>query len=327
MANLETSFIGMKLKSPVIVGSSGLTDSVEKIKKIEKFGAGAVILKSLFEEQIEFESGKILAKGNSEYPEAEDYVRNYVKNNSISDYLKLIEGAKKEVKIPVIASINCVTGEDWTGFATKIQNAGADALELNINIVPVDQNNPSMHYENIYYKIFEKVKAKTTLPIIIKMGYNFTNILYLINQLQYRGLKAVTLFNKFYEPDINIREMKLISSEIFSCPADIRLVLRWIGLVSDKVNDIQISGSTGVHSGEAAIKMILAGASTLQVCSSLYKNGLEFLSKINSEISDWMDQYNFKKMSDFSGLLNYSKIDNPLTYERSQFMKYFSSVH
>lgn len=327
MANLETRFLGLKLKSPIIVSSSGLTDSVEKIKKIEKYGAGAVILKSLFEEQIDYESGYVLDSGLADYPEAVDYIKNYVKNNSLNDYLSLIEGAKKDCKIPVIASINCVTSHDWTDFAIKIQNSGADAIELNINIIPTDTDKNAADTEKIYLEIFEKVKSKISIPVIIKIGPNFSNILHFINQLKFRGLRAVTLFNKFYEPDINVFELKHVSTEIFSASSDLKHVLRWIGLVSGKIESLEIAGSTGIHDGKSAVKMLLAGADVTQVCSVLYKNGPEYIQKLNQEITEWMEKSNFKNISEFKGKLNYKNIKNPSVYERSQFMKHFSSLH
>jgi dihydroorotate dehydrogenase (fumarate) len=325
MANIATTFLGLDLPSPVIASSSGLTQSAENIKKAEENGAGAVILKSLFEEQINFEAGHMLSQSN-DYPEAEDYIRNYAKHNSLDAYIRLIRDAKKAVNIPVIASINCISAKDWTGFATRIEEAGADALELNINIIPDNGDTESLTYESKYYEIAEAVLKKVNIPLIIKIGPHFTNLLRMVKQLQFRGVKAVTLFNRFYEPDINIDKMEMVSASVFSRDTDIRHSLRWVGMVSGNMKRIEVSASTGIHDGGAAIKQLLAGAQTTQVCSVLYRNGFSAISEINNEIEEWMEEHDFKSIEDFRGKMSYKNINNPQMYERSQFMKYFSSV-
>ncbi|HKK68920.1 MAG TPA: dihydroorotate dehydrogenase-like protein [Bacteroidales bacterium] len=325
MANIATTFLGLDLPSPVIASSSGLTQSVENLKKAEENGAGAVILKSLFEEQINFEAGHMLSQ-SKDYPEAEDYIRNYAKHNSVDEYIRLIRKAKEAIDIPVIASINCVSARDWTGFASRIEEAGADALELNINIIPDNGDTESLTYESKYYEIAEAVLKKVNIPLIIKIGPHFTNLLRMVKQLQFRGVKAVTLFNRFYEPDINIDKMEMVSASVFSRDTDIRHSLRWVGMVSGNLKRIEVSASTGIHDGGAAIKQLLAGAQTTQVCSVLYRNGFSAISEINNEIEEWMEEHDFKSIEDFRGKMSYKNIDNPQMYERSQFMKYFSSV-
>ena len=181
MINLETKYLGLTLKNPLIVSSSGLTNNVENIKKLEQYGAGAVVLKSLFEEQINFDAGNLI--NDDSYPEAEDYIRNYVRNTSIDNYLALIKEAKKAVKIPIIASINCVSATDWTSFAKRIENAGADALELNIYIVALNKNMSSAEYEQIYFDIVEKVSKQIDIPIVVKLSYHFTNFVNIIDRL------------------------------------------------------------------------------------------------------------------------------------------------
>ncbi|MCF8372542.1 MAG: dihydroorotate dehydrogenase-like protein [Bacteroidales bacterium] len=324
MIRLETSYLGLKLKNPVIVSSSGLTNSVEKIKQIEKAGAGAVVLKSLFEEQINHEAGRMIGQSN-DYPEAEDYISAYTKSNSVGQYLELIEGAKKETNIPIIASINCVSADDWTGFAKQIQDAGADALELNIHIVPVDVNRDSQEIEQVYYTIVETVKERISIPIVVKIGYHFSNLNQVVNGLFFRKVKGVVLFNRFYQPDIDIEKLDFTSSEVFSSPADIRNSLRWVGIISDKVKNIEVSASTGIHDGAAAVKFLLAGAQTVQVCSVLYKKGIEHVSQIIEDITAWMESKKYNTIDEFRGKMNYSSKGNHAIYERAQFMKYFSN--
>lgn len=325
MANIEVKYMGLTLKSPVIAGSSGLTSSVDKIRQIESEGAGAVVLKSLFEEQINYEAGSLMV-GHG-YPEAEDYILNYTKSNSVEEYLRLIENAKKNVSIPVIASINCVSSRDWTGFAKKIEEAGADAIELNVFFLPYDKNAPSAKYEDIYFDLALKIKKYVNIPVSMKLGNHFTNIVSVIEKLRGIGVNGVVLFNRFYEPDIDIDNMKMVSAEVFSSPADLRHTLRWIAIISGKVPGIDISASTGIHNGDGVIKQLLAGAQTVQVCSVLYKHGFEEIGKMNTRLDEWMKFKNFKSVKDFRGKMSYAKIADPAVYERSQFMKYFSSIH
>lgn len=326
MANLETTYMGLKLKNPIIVSSSGLTNSVDKIKEAEENGAAAVVLKSLFEEQLHQEGGSIINISGADYPEAEDYIRNYAKNNTVDKYITLIEEAKKAVSIPVIASINCVTSKDWTSFAKKIEAAGADGIELNIHILPMDVEKSSADVEKEYLDIVEKVKEQVEIPVAVKLGNQFTNLLNMASKLHYRGVAGVVLFNRFYEPDIDINHMKFISSEVFSTHIDIRHSLRWVGIISDKVELLDISASTGIHDGEAAVKQILAGAKAVQVCSTLYMNGMGEIAKILADIEKWMGVYNYTSLDEFRGKMSYRSIPNPSVYERSQFMKYFSSI-
>ena len=326
MADLTTKFAGLELKNPLIVGSSGLTDSISKIKDIAAQGAGAVILKSLFEEQISYEAQNTIASNEvNEYPEAADYIKEYTKDNSLSDYLNLIRQAKKEVDIPVIASINCITVSEWISFAKSIQEAGADALEINVFILPMDRNQKSENYEMVYHDLFQKLRDKISIPVIFKISQQFTNLLGVLNRFNADGVNGVTLFNRFYEPDIDIENLTLKSAEVFSNPSDLRKVLRWVAIASGKIHGLDISASTGVHDSSAMIKLLLGGATTVQVCSSIYKNGTGIIPGMIKELNQWMDNKGFENLKAFRGKLNYDKFENPEMYERSQFMKYFSN--
>lgn len=322
MIDLSTTYLGLQLKNPVIVSSSGLTDSVDKIKKLAKAGAGAVVLKSLFEEQINIEAGSMIDW--SDYPEAEDYILNYTKSNSVEEYLKLIENSKKSVDIPVIASINCTSLSEWVSQSKKIEEAGADALELNVYFLPTDKEKFGQHYEELYYSIISEVKSLTSLPLTIKLGQQFTNLPGFVEKLYHRGVAGAVLFNRFYSPDINTDKLKMVSSEVLSHPSDIQQTLRWVGIISHLVDKIDLSASTGIHDGKAVIKMLLAGATAVQVCSALYRNGTDYLSKMIEELTAWMKSKDFNEPDDFRGMLNYKRISDPAIFERSQFMKYFS---
>ena len=324
MAKLHVEYGGLKLRNPFIVSSSGLTSSIDRIKKLDNLGAGAIVLKSLFEEQILYESGRLAE--SSDYPEAYDYVKNYTRNNSVSEYLNLIREAKKSTHIPIIASINCVSAGEWLDFARKIEDAKADALEVNIFYLPNDKNRETKKYENLYYEILSKLKDLINIPVIFKIGAQFTNPTHFVNQLYYRKADAVVLFNRFYAPDIDLDDMSFTSADVLSSPSDLRNTFRWIGIISSEVEKIHISASTGVHSGEAAVKLLLAGAQTVQVCSVLYKNGLDYLTEMIDKLESWMLKKNYKTIDDFRGNMNYSNIPDPSVYERAQFMKYFSNL-
>ena len=324
MVNTETTYLGLKLRNPIIVSSSGLSNSIEKIKKLEESGAGAVVLKSLFEEQINYDAGT-LSKG-TDYPEASDYVNYYIKNNSVENYLKLIRQAKEEVSIPVFASINCISSDRWLEFAKRAEDAGADGLEVNVFILPMDKNAKAEKYENIYYELADNLKEKISIPFAFKLGANFTNLVGMVERLNALDVPGVVLFNRFYEPDIDIDSLNFTSAEVFSSPADIRHSLRWVGIISSKVEKIDIAASTGVHDGNGVVKQLLAGAEAVQVCSTIYKNGFGQLKSILEDLKTWMTKKSYDSIEDFRGKMSYKKIANPLIYERSQFMRYFSSI-
>lgn len=322
MSNLSVPYLGLSLKSPIIVGSSGLTDSVEKVKSLAENGAGAIVLKSLFEEQIKFEAGSMMSDG--QYPEAEDYLMAYVRNNSVDNYLRLIEESKAASGIPVIASVNCVSVGEWVSFAKLAEEAGANALELNVYVVPTSTGQSAGHYEKIYFDMLSAVKEVTNIPIAVKLGQNFTNLPAFIQELSNRGADAVTLFNRFYAPDINLNTIDFVPADVLSAPQEIRNTLRWVGIISSLVENVQICASTGIHDGEAIIKQLLAGASAVQVCTALYKNGPAYLKDMLEFIESWMEKNTFDEIKDFKGRLNYKRINDPSVFERSQFMKYYS---
>ena len=323
MSTISTSYLGLELSSPVIAGSSNFTSKVESIKQAEAAGAGAVILKSLFEEQIVSLAGSMLSK--DPYPEADDYLQYYTRTNSVESYLELIATARESVNIPVIASINCFSKKGWTDFAVEIEKAGASALEVNIFFLPVDKHQSGADAEDMYYKIVESLTSKLKIPVSIKISMRFSNLLNFAMQLHNHGASGIVMFNRFYEPDFDINSLSVIPASVLSSPVEQRYVLRWIGMVSAQDIKMDISASTGVFAGEDAIKYLLAGASTVQVCSALYKRGFSVITEINEMLHKWMDDKEFKGLSDFRGRLNFKNIDNPSLFERSQFMKHYSS--
>jgi dihydroorotate dehydrogenase (fumarate) len=325
MADLKVNYLGLTLKNPLVVSSSGLTSDIKKIQEMEAAGAAAVVLKSLFEEQILFETKQYLR--DADYPEAEDYMLNYLRHHSVDEYLSLIEQAKEKTAIPIIASINCVSNSEWVDFARRIEKSGADALELNVFFLPTDPDKTSREYENLYAVLAEKIKSRISIPVSFKLGRQFTNLTRLINQLYVRKVEGVTLFNRFYEPDIDPGQVKFVPAEVFSHPSEIRQTLRWVGILSGQFDRLDFAASTGVHDGLSAIKLLFAGATVTEVCSILYKKGIPYLTKMISEIDQWLEKHGYASVTDIQGKMSYDKIPDPTLYERAQFMKYFSDIH
>ncbi len=326
MTNLTTEFAGLKLKNPIIAGSSGLTSSVENIIEIEKAGAGAVVLKSIFEEEITNEYDKILSEANNNDSyrlEDLDYFDFKIKQDNLNDYISLIQGAKKVVSIPVIASINCVSSHEWTFFASKIEKAGADALELNVFLNPSDTSKTSTEKEQIYFDIIDKITSTLKIPVILKMSYYFTNLGLMIQKISETNIKGLVLFNRFFSPDIDIRTNKIIPVNIFSTENELSTSLRWVAISSHNAK-CNIAASTGVHSSDAVIKQILAGADAVQIASVMYKKGISVIQELVEGLNKYMQENNYEKISSFKGLMNYKNSQNPAQYERAQFMKYFN---
>ncbi len=331
MADLSTKYLGLDLRNPIIVASSGLTGSVKDIVELDKNGAGAVVLKSIFEEQIHLEADhnirKMQADGFTydEYSETMDYIDVHIKEKELSSYINLIHEVKSKISIPVIASINAVTPLEWTSFAKQIETAGADAIELNIFVMPFDTQKDCNENEAVYYKILKKVKDAVTIPVAVKLSPYFSNLGKVLLNLEKQGASGLVLFNRFSAPDIDIDSIKTTHAEIFSHPNEMYNVLRWIGIMANKLN-ADMAATTGIHDGDSVIKMLLAGATTVQVSSTLYKNGVGYLSTMLNDIHNWMDKKGFRYVDQFRGKLAHNANDNSNVFERMQFMRYFSDL-
>lgn len=327
MSILQTKYMGLTLKSPIIAGSSGLTKSVDNLIDIEKNGAGAIVLKSLFEEQIRHDIHRYLTEVDDTYPypEAFDYISNFSKASAVDEYISLIQEAKKKISIPIIASINCFSNSEWIDYAKKFQDAGADALELNLFILPSDFTRTAEDIEKTYLSIIEHVKKNVSIPVAVKIGEYFTSLAKTVVTLSWTGINGIVMFNRSYSPDIDIQSMQVTSTNVFSNPQEVAHPLRWIALLSDKAH-CDLAGSTGVHSGEEVVKLILAGAAAVQVCSVLYKKKFGVIAEMNAFVETWMKKNNFKSIEDFKGKMSYKNTSNPAAYERVQFMKYFAGI-
>lgn len=322
MTQLKTTFAGLSLRNPIIVSSSGLTNSAEKNKKLELAGAGAIVLKSVFEEQIMMQAHHM---ATHDYPEAGDYLSTYVRSHAINEYISLIQETKRLCNIPVIASINCFSSSEWTDFARTMEEAGADALELNILSLQTDADYKYGAFEQRHIDILSNVKKHTSIPVIMKLGSNLTNPIALIRQLYANGAAAVVLFNRFYQPDIDIDNKTYLSGEVFSHPAELANGLRWTAIASAKVPQIDYAISGGVHDGKAVVKAILAGASAVEVCSAIYQKGNGIIEDMTRELSEWMKKQGYDTIDEFKNEMNALSIGESNPFERTQFMKYFSS--
>ncbi len=321
--DISVSYLGLKLKSPIIASSSEFTNNIGSIVKLAEAGAGAVVLKSIFEEQILMEIDSLRTNNMfNSYDYTENYIAYYTKKHEADSYLNLIKEAKRETKIPVIASVHCTNDSEWVSYVKSIESAGADAIELNIFILPSNPDQTADEIRNRYFSIIRNVREHTKLPIAVKLHHYFTDLSGFMVELS-KEVQSIVLFNRFFNPDINIENMKIESADIFSTKSDNYLVQRWVGLLHSKLQS-DLSASGGVHDSADAIKSILAGADVVQIASVLYKKGHEAIAEMNTGIKTWMTQKGFSAISEFKGSLSYSKIPNPSLYERSQFMKYFS---
>lgn len=327
MVDLSTEYLGLKLKNPLIAGSSGLSATAKGVREYEENGAAAVVLKSIFEEEIMYEYDDILREASQEGVNLDqfDYYDFELKSGKIKKYTDLIGECKKSVSIPVIASINCVYSHEWTSFAKQLEEAGADALELNMFFLPSEFDRTTEEKEKAYFQIIEKVQKEVSIPIALKISYYFSNLGPMIQNLSNTGIAGLVLFNRFYSPDFDIEKLEVISSNVFSNPSDVAISLRWIGIMAERVN-CDLAASTGVHDGAALIKQILAGANAVQVVSALYKHGKGHIATMLETLEEWMKKKGFNSLSDFRGKLSQAKSSNPAVYERVQFMKYFGGA-
>ncbi len=331
MADLSTKYLGLTLRNPIVIGSSGLTNSVREIVELAKNGAGAVVLKSIFEEQILLQAEYSIKKAvademlYTDYSETLDYIDVHIKENELGGYLTLIRKVKSKINIPVIASINAVTSHEWTSFAKRIEEAGADAIELNIFLMPFNLDKGCEENEQAYYDILKKVKQQVNIPVSVKISPYFSNLGKVVKNLEASGADGVVLFNRFSTPDIDIQNMKVIHGDILSHASDMANSLRWIAILAKRVN-LSLAASTGVHDGEAVVKQILAGATVTQLASTIYKHGPSYILDVIKFVNDWMESKGFNYIDQVRGRLSQETTENPNAYERMQFMKYFGDI-
>ena len=318
MKRLKTNFAGLDLRNPFIVSSCNLTNTPEKNKRWEDAGVGAVVLKSLFEEEIEAEADWMQG---GVHAEEWDYLKTYQRAHRLEEYLKLVRDTKAVCSIPVIASINCFRATEWTEFAKQIEQAGADALELNIMSVCSEVDDEYGAFERKHVEIVKKIKEAVTIPVIVKLGKNLTNPLLLVHQLYANGASGVVMFNRMASPDIFLKDMSYVKGEILGNPSDLYESLRWVGLASHKVPKMPYAISGGIADGASMVKAFLVGASVVEVCSVLYREGAGAVKNMLSYLKEWMEANGYERITEFRGMMNAGKTGGGAAFERSQFFK------
>ena len=325
--NTETKYLGLELKSPIVVGSCGLTADVDKMVQMEQAGAGAVVVKSVFEEQIihDIKRNTHMVAPTDSYGDSYEYIAQHVADDSLERHFNMMREAKRRLSIPVIGSINCFSYENWLTYAQKFQDTGCDALELNMAILPYETTLSSDDVERTYNQIINTLRKSVSIPISIKVGTYFTDMAKQMQQLSWMGIQGVTMFNKNVEVDIDIENETLKNATCLSNPEDIYKTLRWVAILSKKMR-CDLSATTGVYTSADVVKMLLAGATTVQVVSCLYKNGIDTLRELNDGLKAWMERKGYDKLSDFRGKLSVMPTDKAAVAMRTQFMKYFAEI-
>ena len=323
MISLKTKFFGLDLNNPLIVASSSLTASPDKIREFSENGAGAIVLKSVFEEEIINEYNQVAqTKTSAHFEEFLDYFDYKIRGQVLSNYGKLIGAARKVSESPIVASINCVSAGDWLQFASQVQDAGAHAIELNLFVMPSDPMNRAEDNRKFYLNAVREVASRVKIPVTVKISSYFSDLAAICNELAGEKIAGITLFNRFANPDINIEKEELIPANPFSGESEYLLPLRWTGILSPRLG-CPLAASTGIHSSEQAIKMILAGASAVQMASVFYKKGPAYLAEMLRELEGWMEKKGYERIEDFKGNLSLTQAANPAVYARAQYLSSF----
>lgn len=320
---IKTRFMGIEINSPLVAASSSVSANFDTIKTLSDSGIGAVVLKSIFQEQIAGEITNLLEF--ADYPEAADYLSHYVKENDLNKVISLIAKCKSELETPIIASINATSEGSWIEFCKKLADAGADALELNIFFMPTSKNETSAQLEQRYLDLAETVVKAVNVPVAVKLSPRFTSHINIVSELYKRGVKAVTLFNRFWEPDFDIDSECIVAQPVLSSPGEARSNLRLISQISAECPAMEIAATTAIHNHEDVIKALLAGATTVQLCSVLYEKGTKEVYNINAAIFKWMEDKDYCSIESFRGSLNCKNISDKKAYDRMQFIKNFDT--
>lgn len=323
--DLTTNYLGLTLRSPIVPSAAApLTENVDNIRKMEDAGAGAVVLHSLFEEQIRHEREELhhhltyhsesFAEALTYFPEPEIF------HVGTEEYLNHIRRAKQMVDIPIIASLNGSTIGGWTEFASQIQEAGADALELNIYYVPTDFNMSGAQVEQNYIDIVRAVKSAVTIPVAVKLSPFFSNMANMAKRLEETGADGLVLFNRFYQPDIDIEELEVRPNIILSTPQAMRLPMRWIAILYGRIRP-ELAATGGIHKGQEAIKMLMAGAKITQICSVLMRHGIAHIRDIENEMKHWMIEHEYESVQQMIGSMSQINCPDESAFERAQYMR------
>ena len=327
MIDLSTTYLGMKLKSPLVVSANPLCEKIPNIRKMEDAGAAAVVLHSLFEEQFNLEAEylhRYTTHGMESYPEALDYFPDMGSYNSGPDgYLEHIRKAKDAVDIPIIASLNGITPSGWIHFAKKIEHAGADALELNIYDIPVDPAVSGFHLEERYREMVKTISRSITIPLAVKLHPYFTSIANVAHNLDLAGAKALVLFNRFYQPDFDIENLDVVSDLELSSSQELLLRLHWAAILYGNIRaDVGITG--GVHTSTDIIKSMMAGARVVLIASCILRHGIHHLTTLHQDLIHWMQEHDYESVREMQGSMSRISSDEPAAFERANYMRLLS---
>jgi len=322
--NLKTTYMSLKLRTPLVVSASPLSESLDNIKRMEDAGASGVVLHSLFEEQIRYERYELhlsMTQGTESYPEALSYLPNpHELSVGPEAYLHHIARAKEAVMVPIIASLNGSTLSGWTSFAKQIQQAGADALELNLYSVPTDPDLCAADLEQHYLNVFKAVRSEVTIPVAAKLSPFFTNFANIAKRFDEYGASALVLFNRFYQPDIELESLEVAPNVFYSTPMAMRLPMRWIAILYDRVG-CSLAATSGIHRGTDALKMLMAGADVTMLCSVLMRHGIDRIRTIEGEMIAWMQEHEYESVEQLQGSLSHKNCPDPSAFERAQYMR------
>ena len=322
--NLKTTYMGLKLRTPLVVSASPLSESIDNIKRMEDAGASAIVLHSLFEEQIRYERYELhwsTTQGTESYPEALSYFPDpHELCIGPEAYLQHIARAKESVTIPIIASLNGSTTSGWTSFAKQIQQAGADALELNQYNIPTDMKVSGAELEHQYIEIARAVRAEVTIPLAVKVSPFFTNFANMAKRFAENGANGLVLFNRFYQPDIELESLEVVPNVFYSTPMAMRLPMRWIAILYDRIG-ASLAATSGVHRGTDALKMLMVGADVTMLCSVLMRHGIDRLRVIEEEMLNWMREHEYESVEQLKGSLSHKNCPDSSAFERAQYMR------
>lgn len=327
MPDLKTTYMGIELKSPLVVAASSVSSYVDRVEMAQNAGAGALVIRSLFEEQIALDQLKMeetLSEGSHSYAEATSYFPS-VDHGGSAEHLMWVEKTRKAVTMPVFASLNAVSPGAWTVYARQLADTGVDGLEINYYAVPTNPDKPGSDIEKMLLDVISSVRQEVSLPLAVKLSPFYTSPANIVKELETRGANAVVIFNRFLQPDIDPETESLVNQMVLSSPAELRLPLRWAALLYGRTG-VDIAVNTGVHTGRDAIKALLAGANVVQVASTLLKNGIPYLSTMLLDMQNWMDEHGYQKIEDFQGKLSQKKCDDPFAFERAQYVKMLSEA-
>ena len=328
MIDLSTNYLGLKLRSPIVASSSPLSKDPDNLRKLEAAGAGAVVLHSLFEEQIMLDSfwlNGFLNQGSDAFPEAMGYFPDQ-KSYQIdpSGYLRLIEGARKAVSMPVIGSLNGVSTGGWIKYARDIESAGADGLELNVYSLATSIQTPAQEIEQSYCELVRDIKNQVRIPVAVKLSPYFTAIANMCRQLDLAGVDALVLFNRFYQPDFDVETREVAQSLNLSTSDELRLRLHWVALLSPYLRP-QLAITGGVHTAADVVKGIMAGAEVVMMTSALLKRGIDYLGIVESDLLTWLESHEYQSIGELRGCMNSASVADPSAFTRANYLKVLST--